>query len=89
MHYVYILRSLKSGRHYIGETSDLTDRLKRHQENRSKATKGRGPWKLRIACVVENKSEACKLERKLKSFKNPDKAVEYIQNHCKVVEHSD
>ncbi|RMD49289.1 MAG: hypothetical protein D6830_05225, partial [Ignavibacteria bacterium] len=33
---VYILRSLSTGRHYIGECADLSDRIKRHQENMNK-----------------------------------------------------
>ncbi len=89
MHYVYIIRSLSSGRFYIGETSNLQDRLIRHNQNRSKATKNRGPWKIVIYCVVQNKSQAVKLERKLKSLKNSRKAIEYLQHHCNSGEHSD
>lgn len=89
MHYVYILKSLKIGKHYIGETGNLCDRIKRHNENRSKATKGKGPWKLVIACEVRNKSEAMRLEKKLKSFKSPEKAISYIRKHYSAVEHPD
>ncbi len=89
MHYVYIIRSISSGRFYIGETSNLQDRLNRHNQNRSKATKNRGPWEIVIYCVVQNKSQAAKLEHKLKSLKNSRKAIEYLQKHCEPVEHSD
>ena len=89
MHYVYILQSLSTRRYYIGETKNISDRLKRHNGNRSKATKGRGPWMLVILCIVEDKSTAVRLERKLKSMKNTEKAISYLQRHCKKIEHSD
>ncbi len=89
MHYVYVIKSLKTGMHYYGESKDYRERLERHNADRSKATKGKGPWKIRVVCRVEDKSEACKLERKLKNMKNPEKAINYIITHCSVVEHSD
>ena len=89
MHYVYILESLKTGGRYIGETKDLRERLKRHNQGRSKFTRGKAPWKVLVYCVVKDKSEAVKLERKLKSLKNSEKAIEYLRHHCSVVEHSD
>jgi putative endonuclease len=78
-HFVYILKSISSDKHYFGETKDLIDRLKRHNQNRSKATKKRGPWKLVTSIQVNTKSEACKLERKLKNMKNPSKTIEYLE----------
>ena len=89
MHFVYILKSLKSGRHYIGETKDLSERLQRHNNNRNKYTKGKGPWEIVVYCRVENKSQAVKLERKLKSLKNSLKAIDYVKSHCEKIEHSD
>ena len=89
MHYVYILKSESSGRYYIGETKDLSARLQRHNNNRNKYTKGRGPWRIVVYCKVENKSQAVKFERKLKSLKNSLKAVDYIKSHCDATEHSD
>ena len=46
MYYAYIIESATTGRWYYGHAEDVTERLKRHQEGRSKATKGRGPWEL-------------------------------------------
>ncbi len=56
MHYVYIIKSLETGMHYYGESKDYRERLERHNAGRSKATKGKGPWKSRVACRVEDKS---------------------------------
>jgi putative endonuclease len=85
MHFVYILKSVKSGRHYIGETKNLRERFKRHNEGRSKPTKYGVPWEIEIACIVGNKSEGRKLEWKLKKLKNPRKAIEYVKRYHKVV----
>jgi len=78
-HYVYILKSQTKGIHYYGETSDLEKRIIRHNENRNKYTKQKGPWELIESLEVPNKSIACKLERKLKNMKNPKKAIEYLR----------
>ena len=41
---VYVLRSLKDGRHYVGITSrPLDERLQRHNAGRVRSTKGRRP----------------------------------------------
>ena len=45
MFYTYILQNAR-GQFYIGQTSNLEGRLKRHNSGRSKFTKGRGPWQL-------------------------------------------
>jgi putative endonuclease len=44
--YVYVLKSLKSGKWYIGCTNNLRKRFMEHQNNESKYTKGRGPFEL-------------------------------------------
>ncbi|MCZ7611485.1 MAG: GIY-YIG nuclease family protein [Ignavibacterium sp.] len=40
---VYIIYSESSDLHYIGHTSNLEDRLLRHNSNRNKFTKNKGP----------------------------------------------
>ena len=64
--YVYVLRSESTGRLYIGTTNDLERRLAQHQCGRSKATKGRGPWKLVHAEEHGRLSQARKREHYLK-----------------------
>ena len=46
MYYVYILESEKSGRHYVGLTSNLKRRLTEHNEGKVKSTKRYRPWKI-------------------------------------------
>ena len=77
-YYVYILKSDRNYT-YIGQTKDLTDRLTRHFNNRSRYTKNKGNWRLEISYEVETRSEAVKLERKLKKMKNVEKAIKYLK----------
>ena len=53
--------------------------MKRHQEGRSKATKGRGPWTLVGTKGFDTRAEAMAFERKLKAAKNKAYALALIQ----------
>jgi putative endonuclease len=45
-YYVYILQSQKDQSYYIGTTGDLSQRIERHNQGRSKYTKHKRPWNL-------------------------------------------
>lgn len=49
MYFVYVIKSTSLDMHYIGHTSDLNDRLLRHNRNRNKFTKDKGPWELIVS----------------------------------------
>ena len=66
--YVYILRSLSSGRYYIGQTSDLSDRLSRHNAGTEPATAPYIPWEMVWHNSKPSRKEAMELERKLKNL---------------------
>ncbi len=70
MYYTYVIQSLTTGMFYIGQTKNLEDRLKRHNHNRNKFTKGKGPWKLVFVKSFTSRTEAVALEKKLKALKN-------------------
>lgn len=67
---VYILQSLKNSRYYIGHTSNISNRLKRHNAGLVKSTKWFTPWKVVYTEEYETKSEACKRELEIKSYKS-------------------
>ena len=71
-YYVYILKSLKNGKHYIGSTNNLADRLKRHNEGRSKYTKSGMPWELLYSEQHPDRSNAVKRENEIKKRKNKE-----------------
>lgn len=66
MYYVYIL-SCADGRPYVGCTSDLKDRMKRHTDGHVPATKPRRPIRLANYIAFEDKYKAFEFERYLKS----------------------
>jgi putative endonuclease len=46
MFVVYVLRSEKTGRRYVGSCADLNDRLRRHDSGESLSTRHGIPWRL-------------------------------------------
>ena len=65
---VYILYSRKFKNVYVGCTSNITKRLKRHQKGEVPATKYRRPLELIHTETIENKEDAFNRERFLKSL---------------------
>jgi len=65
--YVYVLRSVKSGRSYTGCTSDLRKRLREHQSGKSPYTKPRGPHELIYYEACKNEKDAFMREKYLKT----------------------
>ena len=67
---VYVLQSEKTGKHYIGYTSDLERRLRYHNTGKNVSTRNKGPWEV-IYCEKNflKKSEALRRERKIKGMK--------------------
>lgn len=67
MYFVYVLRSEKDGRLYKGFSSNLEKRILEHNSGKTKSTKGYLPWRLVYSEKVENRIEARKREKFLKS----------------------
>jgi putative endonuclease len=68
-----------SGRHYIGSTSNLPQRIEGHNRGNTSTTKRLGHPLLVIASKeFTESSEARRVERMLKAWKNPAKALEYL-----------
>jgi putative endonuclease len=69
MFFVYILEAIESKRYYIGQTENLDERVKKHNQGRNHSTKFYIPWKLKWWKEFETRSEAIKMEKKLKGLK--------------------
>jgi len=69
---VYILESERSGKYYVGSTSDVDARLERHNQGRSKYTKSGIPWRLIFTERYATRSEAVKRELQIKRRKSRD-----------------
>lgn len=68
MYYVYLIRSLKDGKLYIGSTDDLRCRLADHNRGASPATKARTPFELIYYEAYKAKADALKRERSIKRY---------------------
>ena len=66
-YYVYILKSKKDGRLYIGSTGDLQRRVKEHNSGKVTSTKHRQPLTLLCYEAYRTKQEAEKREQFLKT----------------------
>jgi putative endonuclease len=69
---VYILRSHKTGRRYIGSCHDIEQRLQRHNAGHSKTTRHGVPWTLEHSESFATRAEATKRERYFKTGRGRD-----------------
>jgi len=69
MFFVYILKSLKNNRNYIGSTNNPERRLQEHNSGESKYTSLTRPFKLIHSEIFNTRDEAVKRELFLKSGK--------------------
>ncbi|MFM2306750.1 MAG: hypothetical protein RLZZ367_1419 [Bacteroidota bacterium] len=76
-YYVYILYSEKSGQFYKGQTSDITDRLSRHNSGFEKATARYAPWKLIWYTTKQSREQALSLEQKIKNLSR-ERTIQFI-----------
>jgi putative endonuclease len=68
MTYVYILRSIPfPGRYYVGITSDLRARLRKHNAGEVTHTSKYGPWEIKTYIAFSNEKQAVAFEKYLKS----------------------
>ncbi|MFD1094173.1 GIY-YIG nuclease family protein [Salegentibacter chungangensis] len=82
MHFLYILYSKKTDRYYIGETSDIRNRLKQHQQHHFKYnfTEKAEDWELKLQFETTNREEALYLEKFIKRMKSKILISKVIQN---------
>jgi len=68
LRFVYILESIAvPGRHYVGLTSDVPERVKAHNAGKSGHTVRDRPWRLLASVEFTNPDSAARFERYLKS----------------------
>jgi putative endonuclease len=78
--YVYILYSETANSYYKGQTSDLNDRVGRHNKGYEKATKNGAPWKLIWCTQKKSRAQALLLEKKIKNL-SKEKTIRFIQKY--------
>ena len=80
MYTVYVLRSLKDSRTYIGCTKDIENRIKEHNLGEVKSTKGRTPFILWYKEDFLDKYEAFKREKHFKTAWGRRQLRKLLQN---------
>ncbi len=80
MYHVYVLRSERTGRYYIGSTGGLENRVEQHNAGMTKSTKGFRPWRLIHQEEFESLSDARRRESELKSWKSRS----YLESRLKL-----
>jgi putative endonuclease len=78
MFHFYILWSESRQRFYVGHSAVLDDRLLRHNDGRSKATKGGEPWILAYTEEFSTRQQAISRELEIKSWKSATRIRELI-----------
>ena len=79
-YYVYINKSLKTGKYYTGNCKNVNIRLNAHNAGKTKSTKNGIPW---ITVRIEeypSKQEAYRRERQIKSYKGARAFKELIND---------
>ena len=69
---VYVLKSDRTGRYYVGCTKDLGLRLQQHNKGMTKSTKGFRPWQVIYVEKYNSLGEARQRETQIKSWKSRD-----------------
>ena len=77
-YFVYILQSVHDGSFYIGQCRDLDCRINQHNDDLSKYTSSKRPWRLVYFEMYASRSEAMRREKHIKSMKSRKYITELI-----------
>ena len=81
MYYVYIIEAVETKKYYIGQTENIDGRVKKHNQGRNLSTKAYIPWQLKWWKAYETRSDAIKIEKKLKRIKNRIRLEKFIKQN--------
>ncbi|WP_242695864.1 GIY-YIG nuclease family protein [Desertivirga brevis] len=70
MYIVYILYSSSLNKYYIGSTSNLPERLRKHNTKHKGFTGGPSDWEVAFMEKYERKEDALKREKQIKAWKS-------------------
>lgn len=67
--FVYVLKSKKTNRYYVGCTADIMKRLKQHNSEETKSTRYGCPWELICHKQFDSQEQTYLTEKLVKSYK--------------------
>lgn len=70
MYYIYILFSEKLNKYYVGCSSNIQDRLYKHNNKHHRFSNSANDWVLKYSEEYQYKSEAMKREKEIKKLKS-------------------
>ena len=79
-YYVYVLQSEMNKKFYFGQSTNVSQRLEKHNKGYSIYTKYFRPWVLFSYKKANSRTEAISIERKLKNLKSKKKVIEFFEN---------
>jgi len=80
MYIVYIIYSQRIDKYYIGFSSNIHDRLCKHNRNSKGFSSSGKPWTIVYTEVFENKKDAMAREKQLKKWKNRERLKKLINS---------
>ncbi len=83
MYYFYILRSLKNRKLYLGQTTNLKERVKSHNNGENTATKPNIPYELIFYSAFKNEEDAIECEKYFKTTAGWKRIHKMLENSLK------
>jgi putative endonuclease len=80
MYTVYIIYSQRIDKYYIGFSSDIHDRLCKHNRNSKGFSSSGKPWTIVYTEAFENKKDAMAREKQLKKWNNRERLKTLIDS---------
>ena len=81
MFYVYFLQSTITDRNYVGLTSDLKRRMREHNAGQNLSTKAYKPWELVFYEAYNNREDAVRREKYLKTTQGRQALRRMLRHH--------
>lgn len=81
MYFVYVIYNAKHGKIYIGQTANLDERIRSHNEkefNRSYTSRFDGNWTIIYKEEYKSRPEALTREKQLKSYRGREFVKKFI-----------
>ena len=82
MFYVYVLKSLKSEKFYIGSTVNIERRLEGHNRGKTTSTRNKGPCVIVYHESFQTRGMAVTREKQLKSYKGGNAFKQLTDGYC-------
>ena len=82
---LYILKSEKLDRYYVGISNDAQKRVFEHNSGKTQSTKNYGPWKIIYTEKHPDYKSAREREKYLKSYKGVTEKRKIIKEYSEIV----